>query len=551
MKKIHDCRAYLSILRKFPSGGLTFLKTIVQKNAVSIALGCGLLIVSLLIAAVTFLTVQKIGIDDLRTKVEGRLDFLSTTVFFPAEKYSYLPSIVAEFTSIVTALQHPKVAENIKTANELLERLNTEAGSTVIYVMDTTGLTIASSNWRQEKSFIGNNYSFRPYFIDAMRDGSGYFDAMGLTSGVPGHYISYAVKEHQKVLGIVVVKIGLSQLDEKWKNFPYDVIVTDKTGIAFLSSREEWRYRLFAKLSASSWSQLKQTRQYDGVLREPIPISSENELRPGERIVNVTAIKHWYGDETEPYYVKSRAIPRSDWIIRIFISLDEVNRRAREFAFMAVFSTALLALFVIWANQTRLRIRERKESRLALQEAYRSLEKNHEELHQLAEELRIKSITDPLTGVFNRRFFLESAVKMVHAGRRHDYPVSVILIDVDYFKRVNDTYGHPIGDMVLQAMVALSTKELREADIFARFGGEEFVLALPHTDKQAAHIVAERIRTAVMNHPIEIENESLHVTISCGIAQCQPTQSIKDTISQADQALYQAKQEGRNRIVIA
>jgi two-component system, NtrC family, C4-dicarboxylate transport sensor histidine kinase DctB len=147
---------------------------------------------------------------------------------------------------------------------------------------------------------------------------------------------------------------------------------------------------------------------------------------------------------------------------------------------------------------------------------------------------------------------METVAKMVSSANRYDYSLSVIMIDVDHFKRINDVYGHPAGDKVLQAMVMLCTEELREGDIFARFGGEEFIIALPHADKQAAQLVAERIRTTVMNRPIEAGTESLHITISCGISQHRSGElDIEGTVKRADQALYEAKNSGRNRVVIA
>lgn len=136
---------------------------------------------------------------------------------------------------------------------------------------------------------------------------------------------------------------------------------------------------------------------------------------------------------------------------------------------------------------------------------------------------------------------MESTAKLISSANRHNYPLSLIIIDVDHFKRINDRYGHPTGDKVLQTLTTLYKTELREADIFARFGGEEFIIALPHTDTQGAQLVAERSRTKVMNHAIEVDGGSFSITVSCGISQYRANEtSIEDAIKRADEALYEA-----------
>lgn len=128
------------------------------------------------------------------------------------------------------------------------------------------------------------------------------------------------------------------------------------------------------------------------------------------------------------------------------------------------------------------------------EEALHVLEAKHAALQTVSEELCHASITDPLTGAYNRRFFMETAVKMVSAANRHKRPLSVIVVDVDHFKQINDEHGHPFGDTVLRTLAEIYMNELREDDIFACIGGEEFVVALPNIDERGAHLVAERLR---------------------------------------------------------
>jgi two-component system, NtrC family, C4-dicarboxylate transport sensor histidine kinase DctB len=191
-------------------------------------------------------------------------------------------------------------------------------------------------------------------------------------------------------------------------------------------------------------------------------------------------------------------------------------------------------------------------SRNALEQALASLEQKHRELHKLSNEFRAASITDPLTAVYNRRFFFEATAKLVSAASRHHHPLSILMIDIDHFKKINDTYGHLAGDAVLQALAAHWREALREEDICARFGGEEFIIALPNTDATLAAAVAERLLSRSSRQPLDADGHPCRVTISCGVSQFRFNEhSIEETLKRADEALYAAKNAGRKRVVVS
>lgn len=170
------------------------------------------------------------------------------------------------------------------------------------------------------------------------------------------------------------------------------------------------------------------------------------------------------------------------------------------------------------------------------------------ELHQLQEELQRQTRTDSLTGIANRRSFFEHAESEFARSRRHGLPLSLIAIDIDHFKRINDRYGHPVGDRVLRDFAGCAAHALREEDVCARTGGEEFCILLPETDLKAAIAIAERIRLATAAcHPCP-EHPELAITASFGVAELEErTPSFDILFSRADHALYTAKQQGRNR----
>jgi diguanylate cyclase (GGDEF)-like protein/PAS domain S-box-containing protein len=172
------------------------------------------------------------------------------------------------------------------------------------------------------------------------------------------------------------------------------------------------------------------------------------------------------------------------------------------------------------------------------------------ERKNLVEELRRLATTDPLTGAFNRRHFMETANDEFRRGERYDRPLAVLMLDIDYFKRVNDTYGHAVGDAVLKQVTSVCQETLREADVFGRLGGEEFAALLPETSVGAACEAAERVRARLGGAAVPTEEGDVAITVSIGVASRLPDDtSAEQMLQRADAALYAAKNAGRNRVV--
>lgn len=173
------------------------------------------------------------------------------------------------------------------------------------------------------------------------------------------------------------------------------------------------------------------------------------------------------------------------------------------------------------------------------------------ELYQSEQRLSALSQRDPLTGAYNRRYFDEQA--RIECARAHRYgqALTMLMMDLDKFKQVNDTYGHPAGDEVLKAISTISGKTLRKSDVLARYGGEEFVILLPHAGLTEAIMLAERLRKAVEDTVISAGDLMLKVTISIGASALgQEEATIEAMLARADQALYSAKANGRNRVEV-
>jgi two-component system cell cycle response regulator len=170
-----------------------------------------------------------------------------------------------------------------------------------------------------------------------------------------------------------------------------------------------------------------------------------------------------------------------------------------------------------------------------------------------ADNRRLEALaqTDPLTDALNRRALTERLNAELERARRYDSMVTLLMIDIDHFKRINDTYGHLVGDDVLMALAALLQHEVRSVDLVARYGGEEFVIVLPETREEGAVAFAERIRERIEMHPFQLlDGPTLQVTASIGVATFPAPRvaTVEDLFMRADQALYRAKAEGRNRV---
>ncbi|MBF0634926.1 MAG: diguanylate cyclase [Nitrospinae bacterium] len=170
--------------------------------------------------------------------------------------------------------------------------------------------------------------------------------------------------------------------------------------------------------------------------------------------------------------------------------------------------------------------------------------------HMRHEQMNKLAITDGLTKLFNHRYFQERLAQEFERAKRFSQDLSLILMDIDFFKRVNDTYGHPVGDAILKAVATRISAHLRKIDLTARYGGEEFAILLPQTNVEMALAVAERIREDMAAKPVETDKGDLTVTISLGVCDTSVNGVTggADLVKKADEALYAAKKDGRNRV---
>lgn len=198
----------------------------------------------------------------------------------------------------------------------------------------------------------------------------------------------------------------------------------------------------------------------------------------------------------------------------------------------------------------------RINNQLRILDMQNELEKKNKELIEKNQLLQQMAVTDDLTGLYNKRYILNRLSGEVSYAARYREPISFLMVDVDHFKQVNDTYGHVVGDILLKEIAGMLKKIVRDVDIVARYGGEEFLIILPNGDTLGARILAERLRESVEKATFNIEGNRLFITISIGVKSANvkknvdPGTEVMTLINQADMALYRAKANGRNRVEI-
>lgn len=192
---------------------------------------------------------------------------------------------------------------------------------------------------------------------------------------------------------------------------------------------------------------------------------------------------------------------------------------------------------------------------LARLEAGRRVVRLEQSLREANAQIERLSVTDPLVGIFNRRYLHERLPQETARARRYGHSLSVVMADLDHFKRINDTYGHQAGDTVLQQTVAVARRALRQPDWIARYGGEEFVFVLLETHLEGAYAVAERMRRLCSENPVVLPTAEVNVTASFGVASLDCVPPSRDDaelmLREADKALYESKRAGRNRVTCA
>ena len=409
-----------------------------------------------------------------------------------------------------------------------------DIGVDIVWAMNAGGDCVAASNAGTPVSFVGTNYADRSYFSSALAGKRGHQFAVGRVTRVPGLFFSAPVIVDGRVLGAVAVKNDLPRIASAI-NHPH-AFVTDEFGVIILAADRSLEMRA---LPAAAVHQLPAEQRLARYLRQEFETYGTGARSGPGALLRVRGSPH-------PHIAARADLPRHGIALHILTPVKELaslRGDARVAFALLAFSGITLAALVFGASVYLGRMHEHR----------RSMEAKNESLARLNAQLEGLATTDALTGLHNRRFMDEFLAIEVERARRKRTPLALILIDIDHFKAVNDDFGHAAGDAVLRATALMMKRLVRGSDVLCRYGGEEFLVAMPEASLEAARARAEALRRAM--HELKIAHEGgvlRPITLSLGLAVWPQHGADADAVlSAADAALYQAKKSGRNRVGVA
>lgn len=291
-------------------------------------------------------------------------------------KYEPLPELLATNPRLIDFLRVPGGHESIEALNRYLETINRISDAADTYLMDASGLTIAASNWKAERPFVGRNFSFRPYFRDAMGGQLGRYFALGTTSKQRGYYFAYPVHEGDDILGAVVVKIDISEAEQRWSKPDRVFLVTDPDGVIFVSTRPEQRFRTLFPLDQETRARIKRSNRYPEADLAPLDMIPGAETADGQ-LVRLTTDKRWPAYET--YLLQSRAMPAAGWHVHELIATGEALRESLR---LTILAAAILIMSALIAALLHQRQRGRRAHAALAEAARASLERINLQLEE-------------------------------------------------------------------------------------------------------------------------------------------------------------------------
>ncbi len=414
-------------------------------------------------------------------EAQGQLELYAQAIHTQVERFRSVPALLALDSDIQALLAEPGNRALRRQLNQRLEQQNHAAGSSVLYLLDRDGETIAASNWRDWSSFVGNNYAFRPYFRDAVSNDSGRYFAVGVTTGIPGYFLSSSVKNADgEVLGVLVVKLELEEMQRDWVGQPGILLIADSLDIVILTNRPAWRFRYLRPLSDEVRSRLVDARRYAEQTLQPLPSSRVQQLAEGSerRLVD--------GPDGHREYLWQRlALPEDDWTLHLLHDPQMVVASVRSYRLAAAgvwMTLAFLLLYLAQRGKTR-RVEQRSRSELErlVHERTRELHTAQDELVHAARMAALGQMSAALAHEINQPL---TALRMQLASLR-------LLLDSGRDGEVREGLGHVEG--LLERMAAL-TSHLKT---FARKSpaGLRQRLSLAEVLEQALQLLSPRIRS--------------------------------------------------------
>ncbi|VTU34941.1 C4-dicarboxylate transport sensor protein DctB [Variovorax sp. RA8] len=326
---------------------------------------CGALALVALAAVAGHQLAMQNGLARLREAAEHRLDMLATGLDADLARFEYLPALL-EMTPIVPALLGAPSDVGLRDAvNRYLDGVNATAGAEMLYVLDAAGTSLAASDWNRPGTTVGQDLSFRPYVIDALRQGKGRFYGVGITSRKPGYYLSYALRRDQPARGVVAVKVNLEEAERAWRLLPGHVMLIDQRGVVILATRQDLKFRPLRALESLQRAEVQRSRPYGEAGLEPLQWVQKEALARDVQIIALDGVDQ---------LASTRALRGAPWQLVVLDDLAPVRVGARYTAITASLGMAVVLLIAVTLWQRRRAVRQKLANQAALQAAHDSLE---------------------------------------------------------------------------------------------------------------------------------------------------------------------------------
>ncbi len=350
----------------------------------------GMLVVAVLVLTfwITWSVSWQQNLHELEQGNQQYLEQFSSHLDSRLSRFRFLPQLVAKNNLLSNLMKDPDSLSNVQAVNRFLEEVNQITGASDTYLMNTAGLTVAASNWRKPRTFVGENFSFRPYFALAMQGRVGHYFALGTTSKERGYYFSYPVRYAAGTVGVLVIKMDLANIEQYWSNQNTQFVVTDPDGVIFITTTPQWLYRSIQPLSQQDMERIKATFRYTDAAVGQLTYRHGGEVSDNSRIVEMGLP----GLAVTSYLASFHDMPEAGWSVQVLTPLHELNGASLVMS-LAVLLLVISVLSI--ALLLRLRLKRQQERERIHQEAHKQLEqKVSERTHDLENEILLHKETE-------------------------------------------------------------------------------------------------------------------------------------------------------------
>jgi diguanylate cyclase (GGDEF)-like protein len=453
---------------------------------------------------------------NVEREAQGDIGLLASRLAGETSTVDGMVKALAGSPSIAPLLSGGDRQENRR--GRLVLDLNVEAsGATLGIILDKSGAIVASTD--HDKAVESQRDRAAPWFQRSVAGEAGYYFAYDPASKGRYYYASYPVRSDAgDVIGVAVLQKSLDGFESDLREFIRPYFLVNPDGIVLLTNRPGMFMMPLWPLSAERTLAL--TGQFGALNGKPM-LNKE------------IAEAQWTSIDGKREYIRRHFAGHSQWSLVITMPTGTIFA-SRILGIIITLLVTIMSLIYFVGREHGIRESVQMDKRLELQE--------------LARDLRFRATTDPLTGLYNRLKFDEALASELSRARRYGTPLTLILYDVDHFKRINDTHGHQVGDNALVQLSQIVSTQIRNTDLLARWGGEEFVILSPGSDGEMARQAADKLAAAIER---TLFDEVGTITCSFGITQHAHGDSADMLIARADLALYRAKTGGRNRVELA